>query len=89
MAARHDTPEYREARTKWGRVVQYGAAYCHQPVCVMEDRYIEPGSRWDLAHDDTGTLILGPAHARCNRSEAGKKRHRKPRREFAESAWSL
>lgn len=76
MAARHDTPEYRDSRKKWGRVVAYGAGVCHQPVCLMADRYIPPGTPWDLAHDDSGTVILGPAHAKCNRSEAGKKRHR-------------
>ena len=76
MASRHDTPEYRAARRQFGRMVQAGQGFCAQPVCVMTSRWIPPGTRWDTAHDDSGTVILGPAHATCNRVEAGKKRHR-------------
>jgi hypothetical protein len=42
----------------------------------MNTRWIPPGTPWDVAHDDAGVVILGAAHATCNRSEAGHKRHR-------------
>jgi len=42
----------------------------------MSDRFIAPDEAWDVAHDDSGTVILGPAHQACNRVEAGRKRHR-------------
>ena len=71
------TPDYRAARKQLGALVRAGQAECKQPVCVMDDRWIEPGTPWDVAHDDAGYRILGAAHARCNRHEGGKKRHRK------------
>jgi hypothetical protein len=42
----------------------------------MPTRDIAPNQKADVCHDDSGTVILGPGHARCNRHEAGKKRHR-------------
>lgn len=74
-AARYNTREYREARARYGRDVEAGTAYCAQPICVMTDRWIPPGTAWDTAHDDSGTIILGPAHARCNRRDGGIRRH--------------
>lgn len=49
---------------------------CHQPVCQYETRDIPPWEPAHVCHDDTGTIILGPGHAYCNESEAGRKRHR-------------
>ena len=73
--SRYTTREYRDARAKAHRDVEAGLAYCAQPVCVMTTRWIPPGTPNDVAHDDSGTVILGPADARCNRSDGGKRRH--------------
>lgn len=61
---------YLAIRKAWAPVVARGEATCHEPTCLMPTRTITPGSRWDLCHDTTGTRILGPGHAKCNRSEA-------------------
>jgi hypothetical protein len=54
--------------------VDAGQAWCTEPICLMPDRWIEPGTPWDLAHDrDAGpSAYRGPAHARCNRSEGAR-----------------
>jgi hypothetical protein len=49
----------------------------------MPSRYIPPGTAFDVAHDDTGTVILGAAHAKCNRADGGRRRHRKNQRRWA------
>lgn len=50
--------------------VDAGRAYCAELICLMPDRWIAPGSEWDAAHDrENPGQYLGPAHARCNRSE--------------------
>lgn len=76
----HRTPEHRAA---YRAIVKAQAAgqwlVCHQPICVMPTRDIAPDQLADVCHDDSGTVLLGPGHARCNRHEAGKKRHRAPR----------
>jgi hypothetical protein len=41
--------------------------------CVLCFEPIEPGQKWDLAHSDDRRSWLGPAHASCNRREAGLK----------------
>jgi hypothetical protein len=73
-------PQYRHAhqleRKRWEPVVAAGEAYCCERVCVMRSRWIAPGTRWDLAHDETGTAYLGPAHARCNRREGAARGNR-------------
>ena len=79
-------PRYRyrhqQTRARLQPLVDAGEAYCTQPVCVMRSRWIPPGSLWDLAHDDSGTVTLGPAHRRCNRRDGAvrgnKMRARKP-----------
>ncbi|MFJ9315781.1 hypothetical protein ACIRN4_16445 [Pimelobacter simplex] len=43
----------------------------------MDSRDIAPDQQVDIAHDDSGAVILGPAHRRCNRVDGGKRRHRK------------
>lgn len=60
---------YLAIRRAWAPVVARGEATCHEPVCLMPTRVINPGSKWDLCHDTTGTQILGPGHRKCNRSE--------------------
>ena len=74
--AKYRTPEYlaayaairaAQARGDW--------LVCVQPVCLMRTRDISPDSAAHVAHDDAGLEILGPAHARCNTSDGGKRRH--------------
>ena len=73
----HRTPEHRAAYLAIKRAQARGDwLTCHQPVCIMTTRDIAPHQPADVCHDDTGTVVLGPGHATCNRHEAGKKRHR-------------
>ena len=77
----HRTPEHRAAYAAIKRAQAAGQwLVCHQPVCVMLTRDIAPNEAADVAHDDSGTVILGPSHSLCNRREAGQKRHRIARR---------
>lgn len=81
--AKYQTPDYRAARAAITAAQQRGEwLECKQPECVMATRDIAPSQATDVAHDDSGTVILGPAHARCNRVDGGKRRHtvRAPRR---------
>lgn len=68
-AARY-TWSFRKERERWRPVVDAGDAYCAETVCKMPDRWIAPGSKWDLCHDPSGEQVIGPGHAKCNRSEA-------------------
>src|SRR5689334_5696671 len=47
-----------------------GAGLCAERICVMRSRVITPDMDLHLAHDPTGTRVLGLAHARCNTHEA-------------------
>jgi hypothetical protein len=47
-----------------------GAGLCAERVCVHRTRVITPDDDLHLAHDPTGTVVLGLAHADCNRHEA-------------------
>lgn len=79
----HRTPEYRAARKAYTAAQQRGQWHeCVQSVCVMPSRAIPPDQPIDVAHDDSGTVILGPAHAKCNRADGGRRRHlkREPKR---------
>jgi hypothetical protein len=66
--------EHQAERKRLAPTVQAGRAYCTEPICLMDDRWIEPGTPWDLAHDrDAGPgRYHGPAHRRCNRSEGAR-----------------
>lgn len=87
MAKRTDgkyaSAEHRGARAKLKPVIESGQGWCVQGLselnssgaCLYSTRYIPPGTAWDVAHDDSGTVIIGPAHAKCNRSDGGKRRH--------------
>lgn len=73
-------PRYRYAhqqeRKRWAPTVEAGEAYCAERRCLMRSRWIPPGARWDLAHDETGTAVIGVSHARCNRSEGATRGNR-------------
>lgn len=73
-------PQYGQShkaiRAEYEPLVEAGEADCCEVICLEEldgnDRWIEPGSPWHLAHDrtdPTGNTYLGPAHGRCNSSE--------------------
>ena len=73
MAAPKYEGDHRRTRKAWEQVVAAGNAMCMERVCLMPARWIAPGSQWHLAHNPEGTLTIGPAHAVCNLSEAGKR----------------
>ena len=54
--------------------VDAGRAWCAELVCLLPDRWIAPGTPWDLAHDRAAGpgRYLGPAHERCNRAEGAR-----------------
>lgn len=87
--AQHRTAEYRRAEAECKRLVQAGAAMCVEPVCLFPTRLIpawfaEVKPRlWSVSHNETGDVILGPSHKRCNLSEAASRGNRmrvRPRR---------
>lgn len=81
--AQHETPEYRAARRRFAIEVAAGRGWCAQPVCVMASRYIPPGTPWDTAHNDEGTVVLGAAHRRrCNRRDGAKRGNRMRARRY-------
>lgn len=73
-------PRYRHAhqqeRKRLEPSVNRGEAYCVEPVCLKADRWIEPGTPWDVSHDPTGQTTIGPSHRRCNRSEGARRGNR-------------
>ena len=66
----HRTAAHRAARRSLDQIVKAGQAYCAEPICLMPDRWIAPGTPWHVSHDTTGTVVIGPSHARCNLTEA-------------------
>ena len=69
MAAPAYGAEHQRERDLWRPTVDAGQAHCAEPICLMPDRWIEPGTPWDLAHDRREGGYHGPAHKRCNSSE--------------------
>ena len=78
---------HRLERKKWEPVVEAGQAYCAEPVCVMPNRWIPPGSRWHLCHDPTGTVWIGVGHGRCNEAESARRNN--PKRAAKRTRWAL
>jgi hypothetical protein len=74
-SARRYGYDHRKLRDRTARTVNAGGAQCAELICLMPDRWIPPGTRWDLAHAADGSY-LGPAHARCNRAEAARRGNR-------------
>jgi hypothetical protein len=70
---------HQRERLRWKPTVDAGEAFCAQPICLMTNRWIPPGTAWALGHDDTGTRWIGPVHKRCNDSD-GATRGNKMRR---------
>jgi hypothetical protein len=73
-------PGHQRERARWQVIVQAGQAYCQAPVCVMPDRWIPPGTSWDLGHTPSRTGYRGPEHSRCNRREGAIIGNRSPLR---------
>lgn len=68
--------QHQQERSRLAPFVEAGEAWCTEPVCLEDDRWIEPGTPWDLAHDRANGGYHGPAHRRCNRSEGARWRDR-------------
>jgi len=68
-------------RARLKPIVERGEAWCQQGRpgngssgrCLYTSRWIQPGSRWVLGHNDAGTAWIGPVHARCNLKDAAQR----------------
>lgn len=81
----HRTPEYRAAYKKLKRDQASGTwLWCVQGLdgssgtCLYDSRDIPPDAPAHVAHDDSGQAIIGVAHALCNTTDGGQRRHHKP-----------
>jgi hypothetical protein len=78
----HRTPEYRAAYKKLKRDQAAGKwLWCVQGMhgssgsCLHPTRDIAPDQPAHVAHDDSGNVVIGVAHARCNVTDGGQRRH--------------
>ncbi len=86
---RYTTPAYRKAKREANTAQARGEwLTCHETICRYPTRDIAPTQGNDIAHDETGTTILGPAHPRCNRSE-GATRGNRERGPNAQNRWTF
>ncbi len=76
MAAAKYGAAHKRERARWSPVIARGQGQCHAVRCLHPTRDIEPGTEWDLGHDETGTRWTGPEHADCNRSEGATRGNR-------------
>jgi hypothetical protein len=65
--------DHQNTRAQLQPLVDAGYAQCREPICLYPTRWIQPGTPWDLAHDRVHGGYLGPAHAKCNRTEGAKR----------------
>jgi hypothetical protein len=64
---KYQTPEYRRAYVALKQAQKAGRwLQCVQPECVMPSRWISPDQKAHVGHDDSGLVIIGPVHERCN-----------------------
>lgn len=91
MAGSKYGKDHQLEREAWRPAVEAGLEDCREPVCLHEldglGRRIRPGSAWDLCHDPSGMVVIGPGHERCNRSEGARRGHAQRRR--APRRWAL
>lgn len=67
--------EHQRLRAKYAPLVNRGEATCWR--CGDP---IQPGTPWDLGHDDNDrTIYQGPEHQRCNRATSGRRTPPPPR----------
>ena len=67
--------DYQKTRAQWKIKVDRGEVYCAR--C---GKWIQPGTPWDLGHDDADrNTIRGPEHRACNRATATHKAQRRRR----------
>ena len=62
--------QHQQERAKWQLIIGRTGWPCSR--C---DERIQPGDTWHLDHADDRETYLGPSHARCNTSAAGKASH--------------
>lgn len=68
--------KHERLRKYWAKRV--GAGLVH---CARCGGFIEPGSPWDLGHEDSDrTQYTGPEHHACNRATQGRMRATNPSR---------
>lgn len=67
---------HRQIRKRLSELVEAGDAYCSEAECVMPSRWIPPGSAWDVCHDPSGVIVVGPGHSKCNRREGAARGNR-------------
>ena len=72
---RYNTAEHKRLRARYRKAIEAGQGWCAETICLMLSRWIPPGSDWHLAHHDDGVNYKGPAHARCNTADGGRRRH--------------
>jgi hypothetical protein len=60
---------HQKERARLRPIVNAGQAFCAQPICVMPNRWIQPGSKWALGHTDDRGSYLGPTHHVCNQRD--------------------
>jgi hypothetical protein len=68
----YGTAHQRE-RKRLTPTVNAGNAYCMQAICLMQSRWIPPGTAWALGHNDQRTAWIGPTHAPCNQHDGASK----------------
>ena len=82
-APKYETPEYKAEAKRWADTIKAAGATCQQGLhadtsgtCLMGSRDIPAGSprkAWHLGHNDEGTRVIGPTHARCNSADGGQR----------------
>lgn len=62
---------HQRERARWRPLVAAGRV-----TCARCGAAIQPGQPWDLGHDDSRTMWVGPEHRRCNRSDGATRGNR-------------
>jgi hypothetical protein len=78
---KYTTRTHKLLRKQYAVTIRAGQGWCAETVCLEErdgrTRFIPPDtpwSGWDVPHNDDGvTYKDGPAHARCNRADGGRR----------------
>ena len=60
---------HQQLRRLWSPRVEAGEVWCHRPTC---QQWIQPGTPWDLGHDDDTGDWRGPEHRACNRGASAR-----------------